>query len=202
MESIVHQTQKVENVVSGTYKKFFYDFQQFMFANNVLVASTGFCVGMATKEVIEKLMNLAVLPLIHFFTKFSIIRILYKKLIENAHYPFLKSLLEIFGEVVWSILVWIVIIVMTFITLEYILNRNVIGLTSTIKTENKLDFAKSKAEAKENIIPTLKEAKNIIKVDNLEKKTGEVVKKLEDAKLEDISKKSLEQFYNPSLLST
>ena len=202
-QNIGEQIRKGEKVVTGTYKKFFYDFQQFMFANNVLVAATGFCVGVATKEVIEKLLNMAVLPVIKFMTKFSLIKILYNKLLENTQHAVLKNILQIGGDVVWAVLQWIVIIVMTFVILEYLLNRNIIGLSSTIKSDERLDFAKAKAEAKESIIPTQKEVNALEKTDKIEKQTGEIVKELEDKKMRNISKKApttLESFYASPLI--
>jgi large-conductance mechanosensitive channel len=170
----------VEDAVSGTYKKFFSDFQQFMYSNNVLVAATGFCVGLATKEVIEKLLNLIILPIVQVVMKYSILHIAYYKSISYISRPELLLILTTFGEVLWSIFVWIVIIVLTFFMLEYLLNRNILGLRSVVKENEKINYVKSKAEAKENIIPTQQEVKQLEKEEKAEDKAGKQLQKIED----------------------
>jgi large-conductance mechanosensitive channel len=180
----------VEDAVSGTYKKFFSDFQQFMYSNNVLVAATGFCVGMATKEVIEKLLNLIVLPLVQVAMKYSIVHIAYYKSVAYISRPELLLILTTFGEILWSLFVWIVIIILTFFMLEYLLNRNVLGLRSVVKEGEKINYVKAKAEAKENIIPTKQEVKQLEKEEKAEDKAGKQLQKIEDKNVKRADKDS------------
>jgi large-conductance mechanosensitive channel len=144
--------------------KFFTDFQKFIFSNNILATATGFSIGVATKEVIEKILNAIIIPsLLWIFDFFNV--------------TFLKNnkLLTVPFEIIWFIIVWITTIIFTFLLLEYFLNRTVFGLKSTIKIDEKKEFIKSKAEAKINsIIPIKQEDREDI---TKEKKQDEAIVK-------------------------
>jgi hypothetical protein len=127
--------------------KFFTDFQKFFFSNNIMATATGFSIGVATKEVIEKILNIIIFPSLLWILKFFNVTFLTK-----------YNLLSIPFEILWFIIVWIITIIFTFILLEYFLNRTIFGLKSSIKIDEKTDFIKSKAEAKLiNIIPIRQE---------------------------------------------
>jgi large-conductance mechanosensitive channel len=177
--------------VTGTYKNIFYDFQQFMFGNDVLVAAAGFSIGMATKEMIERLVTAVVLPIVHFVLKFSLAKIAYTKILETFPGTHMASVLGTVGAAVWDIFVWIIIIIMTFMILEYILNRKIVGLKSTVKDDNMKDFAKAKATAGDNIIPTQKEVKDLEKKEYIEKKAGEKLIEINDIHMEQVAGKDV-----------
>jgi hypothetical protein len=62
---------------------------------------------------------------------------------------------------------------MTFIMLEYILNRGVLKLKTRVKDDAKKDFVKAKAEAsKDRILPTKKEVAKLELKDAIEKEQG------------------------------
>lgn len=166
------------NIFSGTYKKIFIDFQQFMFSNTVLLAATGFCVGIATKEVIEKLVNLIILPIIHTIFKLTI-QNAHSKLLTRITQPIVLSVLTTISDVIWSLFVWIIIIIMTFILLEYVLNRNVIGMKTIVKEDQKINFVKSKTDVNDNIIPTKEEVKQLEKEQKVEEKAAIQIKSME-----------------------
>jgi large-conductance mechanosensitive channel len=170
-------------VVKGTSRKIFSDFQHFMFSNSVLVAATGFCVGIATKEVIEKLVNYMVLPIFQSLLKLSILHNLYHMALSYVSKGSLQFFLITTGEIVWSLFVWIVIIVMTFVLMEYVLNRRIMGMKTVIKEDDKVNFVKAKANANENIIMTKEDVKRMDKVEEVEKKAGKQLKKIEDKTL-------------------
>jgi large-conductance mechanosensitive channel len=180
MQEVKDSIEDVKKNVGGTYRKFFSDFQQFMYSNNVLVAATGICVGMATKEVIEKLLNLIVLPIVQLAMKYSIVHIAYYKSIAYISRPEVLLIFTIFGEILWSVFVWIVIIVLTFVMLEYLLNRNVLGLKSVVKDAEKINYVKSKTEAKESIIPTEAEVVKLDKEEKAETNAGKQLQKIEE----------------------
>ena len=52
-------------------------------------------------------------------------------------------MLKVVFQVMWSFVIWIIIIVFTFIILEYMLNRKIIGMKSTVGKDKMLDFAKA-----------------------------------------------------------
>lgn len=145
--------------------KFFTDFQKFIFSNNILATATGFSIGVATKEVIEKILNAVIIPSLLWVIDFF-----------NVTFFKTNNLFTIPLEILWFIIVWIITIIFTFLLLEYFLNRTVFGLKSTIKIDEKKEFIKSKAEAKiNNIIPIRQEDQEDIKKEKIQDDT--IVKK-------------------------
>lgn len=118
--------------------KFYLDFQKFIFANNVLVAASAWCIGVATKEVIEKLLALVILPFVAWL-----------KGMPGLRHVLQVTALTSLVEMMWTLVVWVLTIVLSFVLLEYFLNRTVFGMSSTIiKSEQKHDFIKARAQAK------------------------------------------------------
>lgn len=134
--------------------KVYTDFQAFVFSNNVLVAAAGFSMGAATKECIVGMMSVTVLPALRWLVNTLHVESL-------AAIPMLAACSQLFGIFVE----WMATIAFTFILLEYLLNRTVFGMKSTVKAEEKKDFIKAKAEAKiDKIIPTSQaEVRDILK---------------------------------------
>ena len=128
--------------IGDLYTKFYKDLQKYIFSNNVMVTASGFAIGIATKEVITKILSIIIGPLFEFFKRHS-----YKKIMSI---PFLNIPLEIF----WTLLLWLTTIVFTFIFLEYFLNKTLFGMVSTVKEGDEKTFIKSKVDAKTiSIIP-------------------------------------------------
>jgi large-conductance mechanosensitive channel len=169
--------------------KFYSDLQKFIFSNNILITASGFSIGIATKEVIEKILNAIIIPSIQWVLTFFHIKYLMKfELLNTSVY------------ILWSILIWIITIIFTFVLLEYFLNQTIFGLKSTIKQNDTNDFIKSKTEAKlENIIPITQEDQNYLKKertqdDNILKKTQEEGKSQINKIINDETKKIFEKF--------
>lgn len=137
---------------SLTVLKFYNDFQKFIFSNNILVAAAGWSIGVATKEVIEKIMNITIITLLKNMS-----------FLIPHHLIAGMSFIYMFLDIIWFLFRWIITIVFTFVLLEYFLNRSIFGLKSTIKKAQEKDFVKAKAEAKlDAIIPT--KAEDIIPI--------------------------------------
>lgn len=147
-----------ESYFGNIYTKFYKDLQKFMFSNSILVTASGFAIGIATKEVITKILSIIVIPIIEYFKKMSEMKLIWK-----------YSLLLIPIEIFWTIITWFITIIFTFILLEYFLNKTVLGMVSTIKEDEEKNFIKSKVEAKViDIIP--KSEDSYVKTLNLEQK--------------------------------
>jgi len=122
-------------------KKFKYDFQQFMFSNTIMVSAAGFAIGGATKELIQKIMRDLVTPIIQYLQTSGVS----KRIIKTMRVPsFAIGILTVFGGIILDILLWLMIIMFTFVILEYILNRRIIGMKTTVKTQDALNFIQSK----------------------------------------------------------
>ena len=170
--------------IRGTCLKFYLDFQEWVFSNNIMVAASGFAIGMATKEIIENLLNTLVRPALVFLFQIELFKDLYQRAIWYVPESNLDAFLTTLAKVSWSVFEWGIIIVMTFLLLEYFLNRNIIGLKSTVKEGDKTDFVKSKVEAHERILPTQADIHKYQKKEQLEKQAGRKIVQLDEKKLE------------------
>lgn len=142
--------------ISDLTKKVYFDMQKFMYTNNIVVTASGFAIGMVTKELIEKVLAIIVFPILNYIKHSTNTRLSWR---------FLSIPLEIF----WSLAIWIVTIVFTFLLLEYFLNKNIFGMVSMLKNEDEDNFVKSKIEARAvNIIPNSEDGyvKNMIEKNN------------------------------------
>lgn len=137
-------------------EKIYNDFQTYVYTNKILSASGAFVFGMISKDLIDKLLNEIIFPLI-----LSIIML--KDVLKNVEkdYPIMYLCMKL----IWIIVVWSISILFSFIILEYVLNRKILGLSSTvISKENKNDYLEMKVNAKmSGIIPDEKELKEIEK---------------------------------------
>jgi len=192
------------NKFFGTFKKFYRDFQEWAYSNEILVAATGFCIGVATKEVIEKLLNDIITPIIMFIVRLTFIQFALDS--ETFTSSNLGYAISVIGKLIWDILQWVIIIVMAFILLEYFLNRKIIGMKSVVKTQDTTDFVKAKAQAKESIVPTKTEIKELEKTEKIEEKAGKKMMAIDEKKIENVAKtqvktditkeKSIDTFFN------
>jgi large-conductance mechanosensitive channel len=177
------------NKFVGTFKKFYRDFQEWAYSNEILVAATGFCIGVATKEVIEKILNDIITPLFTFLIKFTYIQLALDS--EAFNSSNIGYAVNIFGKLIWDILQWVIIIVMAFVLLEYFLNRKIIGMKSVVKTQDTTDFVKAKVQAHESIVPSKTEMKELEKTEKIEEKAGKKMMKLDEKKIENVAEASI-----------
>jgi large-conductance mechanosensitive channel len=177
---------ETNNKFVGTFKKFYRDFQEWAYSNEILVAATGFCIGVATKEVIEKVLNDIIKPFLVFLVKLTYIHLVFDT--ETLYNTYGGYIILSIGKFIWDMFQWGIIIVMAFILLEYFLNRTIIGMKSVVKTQNTTDFVKAKAQAKESIVPTKTEMKELERTEKVEEKAGKKMIKLDEKKMESVAK--------------
>lgn len=140
-------------------KKTYSDFQEFMFKNNVIVAATGWSIGVATKEVIEAFLTQVILPM---FTAMVHLLRVHKALRLPVGSMAIVNLIYIVFK-------WLLIIGCTFFLLEYVLNRRIIGLTSSVSKKDRKDFVESKEATKTPLVPMSKEQATEIKSEMIKK---------------------------------
>jgi large-conductance mechanosensitive channel len=155
-------------------QKFYNDFQTFVYSNDLLKASSAFIFGMISKDYIDKFLSEILYPLIFSF-------IVFKSTLEKIEKE--TPIIYILLKFIWITFIWIFTLFISFFILEYILNRNVVGLSSTVLSkEEKKNYLDMKAEAKiSGIIPNGKEIKEIEK-DNeiIERKINERYMNIEE----------------------
>lgn len=150
-------------------QKYYNDLQTFVFNNNLLSTSSGFVFGMVSKDFIDKLLNQIILPIIlgiFSYHKFE------NKL--NKNYPSLVMIIKFF----WLSFIWIISIFISFFVLEYILYRNILGLSSTVIIDDKKkQYIDMKVEAKTSGIVPNDEELYEINIENkiIEKKVQEKI---------------------------
>lgn len=167
-------------------RQIYHDFQQFMYTNNVLIVATGWGIGTATKDMIERLVKDMVVPLIQWISRIGFINKGYNQLLEYVATTKWEGFLNAVSNITWDFMIWIFVIVMTFILLEYILNRWIVGMRTTVPEKDSAQFAKAKAAAKENIIPDKKDAELLEKKIKLEEVTGEKLIQKEEQNLKNV----------------
>ena len=176
------------------YMKIYKDFQHFIFSNNILITASGFVIGIATNEYIQKNLKLSI-PLYEYI---GTLLIPYKNAIFGIENYVIITFLKIIGKIIINTIIWIFTIILTFVLLEYFLNNTVIGLKSTIKEDEEKDFIVSKKEAKkEEIIPTEQKLKDIKIKEKKEEIIAEKIIENKEKKKDDII---LSKFTNDYML--
>ena len=143
------------------FKKFYKDFQEYTFKNQVLVAASGFAIGITTTDFIKNIIEDIYKPFI-IFASSHIIKLLP---ISTKEYPILFTFIFKFFDFFSILFIWLSTIFISFFVIEYILNRKIIGLSSVILEKEKDEYRKQKIESqsKNNIIPN---KKDIIELNN------------------------------------
>lgn len=142
------------DIIELFFNKFHKDFQEYTYKNKVLVAASGFAIGMATtnllKNIVDDILTPAIIKLFKYLLSLSP---LYTK------YPILYYIVTKVSNFVWLFIVWLLTIFVSFFVIEYLLNRKIIGLSSSVKDNEKKEFIKEKILSKENnnILPTEKD---------------------------------------------
>lgn len=193
MSSVLEEVQReveAKNVVSLLFTKWYMDFQEFIFRNNVVVAATGWSIGLATKEVIEKLLNDMLLPVLAALGHVTYIKRHIAWLEKQTGSFPLKDVGVRVAKMLWSLFLWLMIIVLTFVLLEIIFNRQIIGLRSSVQEKDKPDFVKARVENAKNdrLVPVTSEDVQDIKTGLIKKKKEEAVIKLQQPNV-------LEEYY-------
>lgn len=132
-------------------KKFYKDFQEYTFKNQVLIAASGFTIGITTSDFIKNLINDIFKPIIFYLFSYFVA----KMPINIKSHPILFNIIFKITNFISLVFIWIFTIFIAFFVIEYILNRKIIGLSSVVLDKEKDDFIKQKIESqnKNNIIP-------------------------------------------------
>lgn len=111
-----------------TVKKFNSNFKNFAGNQQFVVIAAAICVGIATKDAIEKILNEVIYPFIRIAGNASIAFLLYKKALDSTQsYKILHTVLEKVGAVIWIFIVWFLIAVMSYILLKKVLTVDLIN---------------------------------------------------------------------------
>jgi large-conductance mechanosensitive channel len=112
------------------------DLREYVFTNNVIAIATGWGIGNATKDLISRLLQDICVPI---FTVILELKI-FKDLTHAIHSSIIGDIAVAVGNVTWDFMIWLVVILLTFILLEYVFYRGILGLCSKIKPEDKAKF--------------------------------------------------------------
>ncbi len=109
----------------------------FMSFNKALVTiAAAICVGIATKEAISNIMHDIILPFLGFIIHKSFTYILYNKAMHLVKNKYLTAIIASMGRLVWILLVWLIILYITYIVFKKIIVIDFVG--DKVNTFNKL----------------------------------------------------------------
>jgi large-conductance mechanosensitive channel len=134
------------NKVEWTYIKIKNDFQEFAFSNNFIATAAAISIGSTTKDFIENVLSKVIIPILYMLGKLIFNSKVYH-LFKEYH-----NVINPVAEFMWDILKWLIIVVVTFIILEYFFNRKFLGLRTLISDKDKKNFIKAKQNVNEPII--------------------------------------------------
>lgn len=138
-----------------TAAKFYEDMQMFFFSKDVVAFAATVTIGFATRDVILAIIDDLFVPLAkHIFHVTGVTRI-GKLVVKSAQQsPVLKHVMFALMKVGHAVIVWLIMMLLAFLILEYVMSRKVLGLKTRVKESDKTDFIKSKVEARvEPVIP-------------------------------------------------
>ena len=138
-------TQDVIREIRGRYNSYYYEFQKFMYTNDIVVAAVGFTVGIVTKDMIMSVLNEIFIPIFLYLAHTKKIEKSKKYLLNNV--PGLILFFTSIGNIFWNVLVWFLTIILTFFILEYFFNRSLLGLKTRIPENRKKDFILARLDA-------------------------------------------------------
>lgn len=122
------------------------NFQKFIYKNSVLISATAYSIGSVTKEFLTAILDTLLFPLFAWVGK-ALLSTTGKNAIFSAiGSPALIDLFTRLGNVFWLFFVWIITIYMTYVVLEHLLNRTILGLATRIPDKDKKDFVKARIQ--------------------------------------------------------
>ena len=120
-----------------------------MYTNDVVVAAAGFSIGVITKELITKVLEEAVLPILNFaVSKLRFVHSAKSALFEKtSNWKTAFRALVHLANVSWLMFNWLATIVLTFLILEYLLNMSIVRMRTHLSEEDERMFKEAKKEA-------------------------------------------------------
>lgn len=130
-------------VYNDVWSRLQLDLQQYMYSTGALKAATGFCIGMATKEGIDRILAVSVHPLLLLMSEWLGSRFL-SEMGAGTFSAVVQRALHILGVTLRTFIEWIVLVGVAYVTLELLFNRRIIGLSSVVPNNKEGEFVTSK----------------------------------------------------------
>lgn len=158
-------------------RKFMRDFRHFMFANSVLSAAAGFSIGTALKQFIEELMDKILKPVIA--VGFDMLKHRIFRFVSTANNAMANTAFERFHfvfDIIWSIIMFASIIILTFVFLEYVFNKEILGMRTRVRTNDQDDYSASRVQAKiERVLPNSDSSREDVLAERVDFERGLIV---------------------------
>lgn len=124
-----------------TVKNFNNNFKSFAGNQQFVIVAAAICVGIATKDAIEKILNEVIYPFIRVAGNASIAFLLYKKALNSTQsMQWAHTLLEKLGAVIWIFIVWFLIALLSYILLKKVLTVDLINPKMQFLEDNTRKF--------------------------------------------------------------
>lgn len=113
---------------TNTIGDFDNEFKKYSANSSLVTLAAAVCIGIATKEIIERLMNEVLLPLIKYMSNTSIPFLIYTFLLKVfRNKKNVTTILKAFGNIAWLFIVWSVIVFVSFVLFKKLLDKNFVS---------------------------------------------------------------------------
>lgn len=104
------------------------DYVSFLMKGSVIIIAAGVCIGVATKDVIQKLLDQVLLPFLQLIAHTSVPYMIYKKIIAvSKNHPYFNIFLNILGNTIWLFLTWSIIVFVSYLFLNKLVKFNLVN---------------------------------------------------------------------------
>lgn len=124
------------------------DIREFFFTNGVVAMATAWGIGSVTRDFIHRILFDMLVPFYKYLVSSSgfakLVQPKITNLLSQVGGPNMLRVAEVVALVAWDFMIWMTVIVLTFVMLEYVLNRGLIGLKTRVKDDSKHTYDKSR----------------------------------------------------------
>ena len=119
-----------QSLISSTNNmigSFHNNFDNYLSGNNIIVTASAICIGMATKDIIQRFLEEVIHPLLINVGDTKYILIFYQYLIKSTHHlPGTQLAIRMIGITIWLFVAWSIIIFITYILMKFLVKNNYI----------------------------------------------------------------------------
>lgn len=119
-----------QTIISSTdkIKQFNAEFKSFTNDKYLILGAAAVCIGFATKDAIEGILNQALLPILKILANASPLYLLFQYVkAKTSKAPIIYALIDKLGLVIWILIVWFLIIFVSYILFKKVLSVDLVS---------------------------------------------------------------------------
>lgn len=142
------------NMMDAIMHKLYSDMQKFYYTKDVVGFAVSVTMGFATRDVIMSIVHDIIIPCLKHLAKVLYIRSIYDAFLTAAKRQDMLATVNALSKVCYSIFIWLILLVFSFLLLEYLVGKTILGFRSAPHNQQEIqEFNLAKAEAKTDVIP-------------------------------------------------